>query len=59
MGYSGMGAREDSSGATDPAGRDHQDGNAHLRRIVDRSGVGLSASAGRRRRAAETPSDRE
>ena len=58
MGYSGAVAREDSSGDADAAGRHHQDRQRASPAHRHRGGVGLSASAGGRRRAAQTPSDR-
>ena len=39
----------------DPARGNYQNGNAHLRRVVDRSRVGLSAPPGGGRRAAQAP----
>ena len=58
MGYSGPGRARGLQRRADAARRDHQDRQrapaAHRRR----GGVGVSASTGRRRRAAETPSAR-
>ena len=55
MGYSGMGAREDSSGTRTLAGRVHEDGKRSPEAHRHRGGMSLSAPASRRGCPPETP----
>ena len=56
MGYSGMGAREDSSGGRTRRGGITKTGNAHLRRIVIEAAWAYRHRPAGGRRAAQTPS---